>query len=263
MAERLDKLHLDGYSILQDKKKFCYGIDAVLLADFALKNTKSRIKDFETNKDFLFIDLGTGNGIIPILLAAKTGSRVKIKGIEIQEEIAEMACRSVKINSLEERIEILEGDIKKIPQNLKGGFAQAVVSNPPYMVVSQGRQSDNFAKMAARQEILCCLEDVVRAADFLLEDGGNFFMIHRAGRLNDIFFALEKSGFKNIFWQNVKPFKEKDATMVLIMAKKNLAQKNKTEISEGDEKVQLEDLIIYDEEGKYTQKILEIYGRSS
>ena len=97
MAERLDKLHLDGYSILQDKKKFCYGIDAVLLADFALKNTKSRIKDFETNKDFLFIDLGTGNGIIPILLAAKTGPRVKIQGIEIQEEIAEMACRSVKI----------------------------------------------------------------------------------------------------------------------------------------------------------------------
>ena len=88
-------------------------------------------------------------------------------------------------------------------------------------------------------------------------------MIHRAGRLNDIFFALEKSGFKNFFWQNVKPFKEKDATMVLIMAKKNLAQKNKTEISEGDEKVQLEDLIIYDEEGKYTQKILEIYGRNS
>ena len=82
MAERLDKLHLDGYSILQDKKKFCYGIDAVLLADFALKNTKSRIKDFETNKDFLFIDLGTGNGIIPILLAAKTGPRVKIQGIE-------------------------------------------------------------------------------------------------------------------------------------------------------------------------------------
>ena len=102
MAERLDKLHLDGYSILQDKKKFCYGIDDVLLADFALKNTKSRIKDFETNKDFLFIDLGTGNGIIPILLAAKTGPRVKIQGIEIQEEIAEMACRSVKINSLEE-----------------------------------------------------------------------------------------------------------------------------------------------------------------
>ncbi|WP_443738056.1 tRNA1(Val) (adenine(37)-N6)-methyltransferase [Treponema sp.] len=263
MAERLDKLHLDGYSILQDKKKFCYGVDAVLLADFALKNTKNRIKSFEANKDFLFIDLGTGNGIIPILLAAKTGSRVKIQGIEIQAEIAEMAYRSVKINSLEERIEILEGDIKKIPQTLKGGFAQAVVSNPPYMIVSQGRQSDNFAKMVARQEILCCLEDVVRAADFLLEDGGSFFMIHRARRLKDIFFELEKFDFKNIFWQSVKPFKEKDATMVLIMAKKNLAQKNKTEVFGGDEKIQLEDLIIYDEEGKYTQKILEIYGRKS
>lgn len=263
MAERLDKLHLDGYSILQDKKKFCYGVDAVLLADFALKNTKNRIKSFEANKDFLFIDLGTGNGIIPILLAAKTGSRVKIQGIEIQAEIAEMAYRSVKINSFEERIEILEGDIKKIPQTLKGGFAQAVVSNPPYMIVSQGRQSDNFAKMVARQEILCCLEDVVRAADFLLEDDGSFFMIHRARRLKDIFFELEKFDFKNIFWQSVKPFKEKDATMVLIMAKKNLTQKNKTEVFEGDEKVQLEDLIIYDEEGKYTQKILEIYGRKS
>lgn len=261
MAERLDKLHLDGYSIFQNKKKFCYGIDAVLLADFALKNTKNRIKSFEADKNFLFIDLGTGNGIIPILLAAKTGPHVKIQGIEIQAEIAEMARRSVKINSLEERIEISEDDIKKIPQNLKGGFAQAVVSNPPYMVVSQWRQSGNFAKMAARQEILCCLEDVVRAAEFLLEGGGSFFMIHRAKRLKDVFFALEKFGFKNIFWQNVKSFKEKDAAMVLVMAKKSLAKKNKTEISDDDEKVQLEDLIIYDEDGNYTQKILEIYGR--
>lgn len=282
MAQRLDRLHIDGFSIFQDGEKFCYGIDAVLLADFALRGAsavkgassvegeasgkeQSAVKGGGKNgRSFRFFDLGCGNGIIPILLAAKTSGDVKITGIEIQPDVAAMARRSVEINGLEGRIEVLEGDIKNIAAEFEKGCADAVVSNPPYMLVSEGRQSSNFSRMAARQEILCCLEDVVRAADFLLAEGGQFFMIHRPQRLEEIFALLEKFRFGKVFWREVKPLESRDATMVLVRAEKRWGQDGWQEGS-ALEKCRLEDLVIYESSSprRYTAEVFEIYGRKN
>ena len=178
--ERVDDLHRDGHLIIQDPKRFCFGVDAVILSGFA------KVKKGEN-----VLDLGTGTGIIPILLAAKTEGK-HFTGLEIQTESAEMANRSVLLNELEERVSIKEGDIKEAVQLFGASSFDVVTSNPPYMNDGGGLVNPFAAKAIARHEILCSLEDVVAAAARLLRPLGRFYMIHRPHRLTDIMVLLRQ-----------------------------------------------------------------------
>ena len=172
--ERLDELHRNGYSIIQNPSKFCFGMDAVLLSGFA------NVKPGETA-----IDLGTGTGIIPILLEAKTQGE-HFTGLEIQPESADMARRSVVYNHLEDKINIEIGNIRDASEQFGASSFHVVTTNPPYMTGQHGLTNPNEAKAIARHEILCTLEDVIRESAKLLKPQGRFYMVHRPFRLAEI-----------------------------------------------------------------------------
>lgn len=173
-GERVDDLHRNGFQIIQNGKLFCFGMDAVLLSGFA------KVKEQGTA-----LDLGTGTGIIPILLAAKTQGR-HFTGLEISPTSADMAARSVLLNDLQEKVEIVRGDIKEAGELFAPASFDTVTSNPPYMIGQHGLVNPDLEKAAARHEILCTLEDVVRAAAKLVRPGGSFFLVHRPFRLAEI-----------------------------------------------------------------------------
>ena len=154
-GERIDELQRNDYKIIQNPQKFCFGMDAVLLSGFA------RVKAGES-----CLDLGCGNGIIPLLLSAKTQGR-HFTGLEIQPYSADLARRSVALNHLEERVRIVEGDIKDASSIFGASSFHVVTTNPPYMTAQHGIPNPDEAKMIARHEILCTLEDVIRENDFI------------------------------------------------------------------------------------------------
>lgn len=236
--EVLETLKQNGFKIIQDKKRFCFGIDAILLANFA-----------EIRNDDNVYDLGTGNGIIPLLLA-KSFRLNSITGLEIQAECAQMAERSVKINSLENKIKIVNGDIKNVSKLFPKAKADAVVSNPPYMINQHGKQNPGDSKAIARHEVLCSLDDVVSAAEYLLKPQGRFYMIHRPFRLAEIIVTLSKHNLETKKIRLVHPFADKEPNMVLIETRKF-----------ANSRVTIEKpLVVYDTPGTYTaevQKILE------
>lgn len=236
--ERIDDLQINGYRIIQDPDRFCFGIDAVLLSDYA------KAKPGDT-----VVDLCTGTGIVPILMAAKTKAE-RLIGVEIQHESAEMACRSVTLNDLDERVTILEDDIKNISNHIRRGSVNVVTCNPPYMIDNHGLKNEADFKTIARHEVLCNLEDVVRTASGLLESGGNFYMIHRPFRLSEIFVMLTKYNLEPKRMRMVYPYVNKEPNMVLIEAKKGAKPRLTVEAP----------LIVYDEPGKYTDEIYRIYG---
>ena len=173
--ERLDELHRNGYKIIQDKGRFCFGMDAVLLSGFA------RVKQGEK-----VLDLGTGTGIIPILLEAKTDGE-HFTGLEIQPESADMASRSVAYNDLQDKIDIVVGDIKDASQRFGASSFDVITTNPPYMIGKHGIKNDQDAKAIARHEILCDLDDILRESAKMLKPSGRFYMVHRPFRLAEIF----------------------------------------------------------------------------
>lgn len=235
--ERVDDLHRNGYKIIQDPKRFCFGVDAVLLSSFA------RVK-----KDERVLDLGTGTGIVPILLAARTKGAY-FTGLEIQEESVEMAKRSVALNELEEKISIRLGDIKEAALLFAGQTFDVVTSNPPYMNEGGGLVNSYSAKAIARHEVLCCLEDVVAAADRVLQWGGRFYMIHRPHRLTDIIVLMRKYKLEPKRLRFIHSFQDKAPTMVLVEG-----------IKGGNPMIKVEPpLIIYSEVGKHTQEAYDIY----
>ena len=177
--ERIDDLQRNGYRIIQKKKGFCFGMDAVLLSGFA------QVKEGE-----VAVDLGTGTGIIPILLEAKTKGK-HFTGLEIQEEVAEMAGRSVRLNQLENRVDIVRGDIKEASRLFGKASFDVVTSNPPYMNDNHGLKNPELPKAIARHEVFCTLDDVCREASLLLKSGGRFYMVHRPHRLAEIITALK------------------------------------------------------------------------
>ena len=179
--ERIDDLEYKGLKIIQNKEGFCFGIDSVLLSDFA-KNIKKGSK---------VLDLGTGTGIIPILLCGKTELK-KIVGVEIQEEVSNMAKRSIKLNDLENRFEIINENILNLNNIYKNQTFDVVVTNPPYKKNGTGIVNEDEKKIISRHEITAKLEDFIKIAKDLLKDKGEFYMVHRPERLVDILSILRK-----------------------------------------------------------------------
>lgn len=203
--ERLDDLQLSGYHIIQNPKRFCFGIDAVMLTDFAKVKPGERV-----------LDLGTGTGVIPILLSAKTKGEY-FTGLEIQPESADMACRSVAYNHLEDKVEIVTGDIKKASELFGTSSFDVITTNPPYMLNQHGLKNATDAKTIARHEILCTLDDILReSAKVLKEDKGRFYMIHRPFRLAEIMTMMCQYKIEPKRIQFVHPYIHKEPTMVLI-----------------------------------------------
>lgn len=237
-GERLDELHRNGYFIIQSPAKFCFGMDAVLLSGFA------NVKPGETA-----IDLGTGTGIIPILLEAKTKGE-HFTGLEIQPESADMARRSVAYNRLEDKINIEIGNIKDASTQFGASSFHVVTTNPPYMTGQHGLTNPNEAKAIARHEILCNLEDVIRESARLLKPQGRFYMVHRPFRLAEIMCLMHQYGLEPKRMRLVYPFVDKDPNMVLIEGLRG-----------GKPRITVEKpLIVYQEPGIYTDEIYDIYG---
>lgn len=204
-GERLDDLQLKGYEIIQDQGRFCFGIDAVMLSDFA------KIKKEET-----VLDLGTGTGILPILLAAKTRGK-HFTGLEIQEESADMALRSVEHNRLQDKIDIVTGDIKEAAEIFKPAFFDVIITNPPYMLEQHGLQNPQDAKAIARHEVLCTLDDILRESGKLLQESkGRFYMIHKPFRLAEILVKMNSYKIEPKRLQFIHPYVNKEPAMVLI-----------------------------------------------
>lgn len=203
-GERLDDLQLNGLELIQSPDRFCFGVDAVLLSDFV------KVKENET-----VLDMGTGTGIIPILLTAKTKGK-HFTGLEIQKESAQMARRSVAHNHLEDKIDIVTGDIKEAAQIFKPAFFDVITVNPPYMVYQHGLQNPKDAMAIARHEILCSLDDILRESMKLMQDKARFYMIHRPFRLTEIMIKMNQYKIEPKRLQFVHPYVHKEPTMVLI-----------------------------------------------
>ncbi len=236
--ERIDDLERNGYRIIQDPGRFCFGMDAVLLSGFA------RVKDGAA-----VLDLGTGTGIIPILLEAKTGA-AHLTGLEIQADSADMARRSVRLNGLEDKIEIITGDIKEAEVWFEAASFDVITCNPPYMIGQHGLKNPEDAKAIARHEILCTLQDVVSQTARLLKPGGSFFLVHRPFRLAEIMVTLQEYKLEPKRMQLVYPFVDKEPNMVLIEARRGGRPRMTVE----------KPLIVYREPGEYMPEIYDIYG---
>ena len=238
-GERLDDLQIKGYEIFQSPGRFCFGMDAVLLSSFA------KVK---RNEDAL--DLGTGTGILPILLEAKNEGE-HYTGLEIQEESADMARRSVAMNGLEEKIDIVTGDIKEADKLFEAASFHVVTCNPPYMIGMHGLQNPDEPKAIARHEIYCTLEDILQQSARLLKPGGRLYMVHRPFRLVEILAGMSKYGMEPKRMRLVYPFADKEPNMVLIEACRG-----------GKPRITVErPLIVYTRPGEYTEEILRLYGK--
>ncbi len=235
--ERIDDLHRNGYMIIQNPKDFCFGVDAVLLTGFV------NVKKNET-----VLDLGTGTGVIPILLEAKTEGK-HFTGIDIQEESVLMARRSVLMNELENKIDIDLGDIKQLDTIYKLSSFDVVTSNPPYISKGGGIINDYSPKAIARHEILCNLEDIIYGTSKILKPSGRFYMIHKPHRLTDIFVTLRKYKLEPKKLRLICPYIDKQPTMILIEAVRGGKPMLKIEPT----------LIIYKDDGTYTDEIIKIY----
>jgi tRNA1Val (adenine37-N6)-methyltransferase len=239
--EKIEDLQCRGLKIIQNKKWFCFGMDAVLLTNYC---------DIKNNSTV--VDLGTGTGIIPILLSGKRNYS-KVYGLEIQPEVAEMAERSVKLNDLQEKIEILNIDLKNALDYLKANSFDAVISNPPYKLYNSGIINPEDKKAISRHEIKSTLEDVISTASQLLKQYGRFYMVHRPDRLADIMCLLRKYRLEPKQIRFVHPKAAAKPNMILIRASKN-----------GNPELKFDPpLYIYDDDGNYTKDVYEIYQGNS
>lgn len=237
--EEIHDLQYKGLKIIQKKKTFRFGIDAVILTDFA-----------EVGKNARVIDLGTGTGIIPILLAGKTEA-ASIIGLEIQEDMAHMAARSVSMNKLDDRVTIVLGDIRESAAKFGTCKFDVVVSNPPYIKKSDGIINPLDSKAIARHEILCTLEDVVKSASKLLVPGGWFAMVHKPERLVDVVCTMRNYKIEPKYIRFVHPSPYKKPNILLIKG---------TKCGNPGLKI-MEPLYVYKEDGKFSDEINRIYNR--
>lgn len=239
--ERIDDLQFKGLKIIQKKNGFCFGVDAVLLSNFT-----------DIRKNDAVIDLGTGSGIIPILLAGKTGAG-RITGLEIQPDMCEMAERSVMLNNLGDRVRIFNGDIKNSIEYFGPSSFNVVVTNPPYISKGGGLLNPSDTKAVSRHEILCTLEDVIKTGARLLAPGGRFAMVHKPERLVDILCLMRQYCIEPKFLRFVHPSPYKKPDMLLIKGARDGNPELKV----------LAPLYVYDARGDYSDEIKEIYGRKA
>lgn len=236
--ERIDELHRNGYRIIQNETAFCFGMDAVLLSGFAAAKKGERVVDF-----------CTGTGIIPILMEAKTdGSH--FTGLEIQAPMAEMAGRSVLLNNLSEKVEIICGDVCRASEIFGKSSVDVVTCNPPYMNQNHGLKNPDEPKAIARHEVCLTFDDVAREAAAVLKPGGRFYLVHRPMRLVELIMTMKKYKLEPKRMKFVHPFVGEEANMVLIEA-----------VYGGGAQMRIEKpLIVYETPGKYTSEIYDIYG---
>ena len=237
-GERLDDLQIKGYRIIQSPGRFCFGMDAVLLSSFAKVKTGERA-----------LDLGTGTGILPILLEAKNKGDF-YTGLEIQEESADMARRSVQYNHLEDKVRIVTGDIREAAALFGAASFHVITVNPPYMIGDHGLKNENEAKYIARHEVLCTLEDVLRESGKLLGNKGRFYMVHRPFRLAEILSGMSRHRMEPKRMRLVHPYIDKEPNMVLLEGVKGANPRMTVEPP----------LVVYNKDGTYTDELLELYG---
>lgn len=237
-GERIDDLQRNNCHIIQNPDMFCFGMDAVLLSGFA-----------KVKKGECAVDLGCGGGIIPILLEAKTEGE-HFTGLEIQKKSVDMARRSIALNNQQEKINIIEGDIKEASVIFGASSFNVVVSNPPYMTGSHGIVNPDEAKAIARHEIKCTLEDVIREGARLLKPNGRFYMVHRPFRLVDIIDTFIRYRLEPKRMKFVHPYIDKEPQMVLVEAVKGGRRRLLVE----------KPIIIYNTDGQYTDEIRTVYG---
>lgn len=238
--EVIDDLEFKCLKIIQNKKWFKYGIDSVLLSDFSKK----------MKKNSKVLDIGTGTGIISLLLSKKTDSN-EIVGIEVQEEVADMAKRSVKLNNLEEKIKIINDNILNIENYFPNEYFDYIVTNPPYQKNNTGLKSENEKKLISRHEVKCTLEDIINKSFKMLRDNGCIYMINRPDRLVDILYLMRKYKLEPKEIRFVHPKAKEKPSLVLIKGVKYSGEFLKI----------LEPLIVYNDDGSYTDEILNIYNK--
>ena len=237
-TEQIVNLQRNGLVLIQDRSRFCFGMDAVLLSGFASAKRGETV-----------LDLGTGTGILPLLLSAKTEAE-HLTGLEIQPESADMALRSVRMNGLSDRIDIVAGDLKNAVSLFGKASYDVVVSNPPYMTGGHGLVNPADAKAIARHELLCTFSDVAEAAAGVLKPGGRFYLVHRPFRLVELFGTLQRCGLEPKRLRLVYPYADREPDMVLIACVKG-----------GKSRLQVEKpLIIWQKPGIYTEEVSGLYG---
>ena len=236
--EKIDIVPGTNYKIIQNRERFSYGTDAIFLSDFA--KPKGRV-----------MDLGTGTAIIPLRIIDK-GKVSEIYGVEIQEEVANMAKRSIELNSLEEKIKILHMDLKELTNMFPKGSFDCITSNPPYMKNGGAikNQDENFS--ISRHEVSCNLEDIIKISSYLLKPQGKFYMVHRPDRLVDILCSMREYKIEPKYIRFVQPKKDKKPNLLLIEGSKGGKKDLKFH----------EPLIVYNEDGSYTEEIYRIYKGS-
>lgn len=234
--ERIDDLLAGGLKIIQNEKEFCFSIDAVLLAHFVTVRKNAR-----------GLDLGTGTGVIPLLLSNKVQS---MEALEINPVTYEIAKRNMMMNKLDDRIKVQQGDLCDIATYYKPQSMDFVVSNPPYRQLNQGHLNILDGVARARHEITATLDDVVRAGSFVLKRKGRFAMVHLPERLSEIMVAFHKYNIEAKRLQLVQPKREKAPNIVLIEGVKEGAL--------GGLKVEPA-LIVHEDNGDYTPKLMEYY----
>ena len=238
--ERIDNLEIQGLKIIQNTEGFCFGIDSVLLSDFA-KNIKNNSK---------VIDLGTGTGIIATLLCAKTNLS-KVVGVEVQKEVADMAKRSIILNELENKFEIINDNITNLKNKFSVNTFDVVVTNPPYKKLNTGLINDEEKKLISRHEIKADLKDFLNISFYLLKDKGEFYMVHRPERLVDIIATMRECKIEPKEIRFVCSTYGKEPKLILIKGIKN-----------GKPFIKVKNnLYIYNEDGSYTEEILKIYNK--
>ncbi len=236
--EKIDDLQRSGLKIIQNPERFCFGMDAVLLSGFAKAPRGGRV-----------LDLGTGTGIIPLLMSAKTEAGI-FYALELQHDSAEMAERSVRMNHLEERIVVTEGDIREADALFAPASFDVITSNPPYMIGNHGLTGDADARTIARHEVMCTFDDIARVTEKLLKPGGHFYLVHRPFRLAELITTLCAHHLEPKRMQLVYPYVDREPNMVLLDC-----------VRGGKSRITVEKpLIVYKEPGVYSDEIYDIYG---
>lgn len=237
-GERLDDLGIDNLYIIQDPSTFCFGIDAVLLSDFA-----------KIYKDETVVDLCSGNGILPVLLFAKTKAK-KIYGIEIQRALCDIANRSIEYNEISSRIEIICKDLKEIKDSFPPESIDVITVNPPYLKKTSGIENEKEAVRIARFEVMCDFNDIVFASKYLLKVKGRMYIVQRPYRLVEILKTMTENGIEPKMLRFVMPYNDKEPNLVLIEGIKGAKPEMRI----------MPPLIVYDRPGEYTKELRKIYG---